>query len=115
MKSLVLASLIIFSAPSFAKMTVFSNADAAKAVLNDEEVLNKIYKKSNTETFLKISVESEKTNEFDVTVETAKLDWRCESVVKVKSAPVVMTLPNGVKISTNKLVLSKVSAANCIE
>ncbi len=115
MKSLLIAFLVVFSAPSFAKMTVFKSVDAAKAVLNDEEALTNIYKKSNTDTFLKISVESEKMNDFDVTVETAKLDWRCETVVKVKSAAVVVSIPGGAKITTNKLVLSKVSASNCIE
>lgn len=115
MKSLFVAFLMVFSLPTFAKMTVFNSADAAKAVLNDEEALAKIYKKSNTDNFLKIAVESEVVNEFNVTVETSKLDWRCETVVKVKSAPVSITLPNGAKIQTNKLVVSKVSASNCIE
>nr|BDT27519.1 hypothetical protein BHI3_09850 [Bacteriovorax sp. HI3] len=114
MKSLLIASLMVISAPSFAKLAVYGNADAARAVLAPE-VLSKVMDKAQTETFLKVAVENTKLNEFSVTVETAKLDWRCETVVKVKAVGEVITTPNGGKIATNKLVVGKIAEAKCIE
>ncbi len=115
MKSLLIMSLVVFSLPSFAKLSVYRSEDAAKLVLTSDETMDKIYQKSETEDFRRIEVENTKINEFDVVVETSKLDWRCETIVKVKAVGAVITTPNGGKIATNKLVVGKVSAAKCIE
>lgn len=115
MKSLLIVSLMVLSLPSFAKLSVFRSDDAAKLVLTSDEIMEKIYQKSDTEDFRRIEVENTKINEFDVVIETSKLDWRCETVVKVKAVGAVVTTPNGGKIATNKLVVGKVLAAKCIE
>lgn len=115
MKSLLIVSLMILSAPSFAKLAVYNSEDAAKLVLTSTETLDKIYQNSNTDNFKRIEVENTKLNEFDVLVETTKLDWRCETIVKVKAVGQVITTPNGGKIATNKLVIGKVAKSDCVE
>ncbi len=115
MKFLLILSLALFSASSFAKMTKFSTVDAVKFVLNEDAALSKIFKQSQTDVLVKVEVEETAFNEFDVTIQTAKLDWRCESTVKVKTKKVIAQIPGGASITANELVLGKVSKSECIE
>ncbi len=115
MKVLALVALVLFTSQSFAKMTKFSSKDAVVFVLSTDEVMTKIYKQSQTDLLLKVEVAEVAFNEFDVTLETAKLDWRCSTVVKVKTKKIIAQIPGGASISANELTTSKISKSDCVE
>lgn len=114
MKKLILATLILSSVSSFAKLTVFSNLEATKLILNDETVMSKILKKSETNTLDAVKVESDKFNEFTVTVTTSTEEAVCSTAVKVKAQKVQAEIPGGAKITTNKLVVTKIETSECM-
>lgn len=113
MKKILLAVLVLSSVSSFAKLTVFSNLDATKLIINDEKVMTKILEKSETSTLDSVKVESDRFNEFQVTVTTSTLDVVCSTVVSVKAQKVQAEIPGGARITTNKLVVAKVATADC--
>ncbi len=115
MKFVLILTLALFSAQSFAKMTKFSSVEAVKFVLNEDSTISKIFKQSQTDILVKVEVEETSFNEFDVLVQTAKLDWRCETTVKVKTKKIIAQIPGGASITANELVLGKVSKSECVE
>jgi hypothetical protein len=115
MKFLLILSLALFSAQSFAKMTKFSTVEAVKFVLNDEVAMSKVFKQSQTDVLVKVEVAETAFNEFEVAVQTAKLDWRCDTTVKVKTKKIIAQIPGGASITANELVLGKVSKSECVE
>lgn len=114
--SLIVLALTVL-APTFAqaKLTVFRTEDAAKLVFTDGTTLEKAKKISSADNFVSLSVESDKVNTFDVTLELSKLDYRCFVNVEVITKGETIQLPSGGKISTNKLVVRSVKAEKCIE
>lgn len=117
MKSAIIALVLTLFAPTFAqaKLTVFNKESAAKLVLNDSATMEKAKKLSNATDFLGLSVESEKMNSFEVTLELSKLDYRCFVNVEVVAKGEAVILPGGGKIATNKLVVKSVKAEKCID
>lgn len=113
MKKIILATLVLSSVSSFAKLTVFSSLDATKLVLNDDKVMTKIFNKTETSTLDSVKVESDKFNEFQVTVNTSTLDAVCSTLASVKAQKVQAEIPGGARITTNKLVVTKVAAGDC--
>lgn len=113
MKKVLFSTLLLTSLVANAKLTLFSEQDAARLVL-EQDVMSKVLTKSKTATFSKLSVEKIETNQFEVTVET-KLDKKfCESVLKIKDKKKTAILPGGGAITTNSLIVTKIEKATCL-
>lgn len=115
MKSFLIALSVTLLVPTFAhaKLTVFSNEEAAKLVLNDSAVMEKAKKISKTDSFTSLSVEKQDFNKFQVSLELASENTRCTVSVDVAAVGEKIKLPSGAEIATNKLVVKKVKKELC--
>ncbi len=113
MKSALFALTLALLVPTFAqaKLTVFSNEEAARLVLSSSS-MDKAKKLSNADTFLSLSVEKERFNTFNVTLELSKQDSRCFVNVEVVAQGEGLGRPGSV--ATNKLIVKSITAEKCI-
>lgn len=113
MKKVLLAAAILTSFMANAKLTLFSTQDAAKLAL-ENDVLSKVFAKTKTNTFSKVSVEKIEANKFEVLVETSQDKKYCETIVNIQDKRKTAILPGGGAITTNLLVVSKINKASCL-
>lgn len=112
MKVLKVTILSLVVVSSFAKMTVFSSAEALRLSVS-EEVLSKILTKTKTSDVLKVEVEKLTLNQFRVSLESTDGSKICDSEVLVKDKKVKAQIPGGAVITTNKLEVSNILLKNC--
>ena len=113
MKAILAALVLVTSVSSYAKMTVFSNKDALKFVMESDSILKEVYAQSGTNNLMGLSVVNSEFNAFEVEINTNNEDKDCRTSVLVESETVHARMPGGGQITANKLVAKKIFKSIC--